>query len=56
LDWIQVKWLGFVSNLALKACVLDLKCEFLCSNCVSPIAFCTAGSGRNGFGLQACSG
>lgn len=21
-----------------------------------PIAFCTAGSGRNGFGLQACSG
>lgn len=35
LDWIQVKWLGFVSNLALKACVLDLKCEFLCSNCVS---------------------
>lgn len=35
--WIQVKWLGFVSNLALKACVLDLKCEFLCARIVLPL-------------------
>jgi hypothetical protein len=34
-------------GLPLKACVLDLKCEFLCSNCGFPIVFCTAG--KNGF-------